>query len=74
MRIDYTFSSVLSTTAYLQHNSSTANTLLNLRLRWILRSDSDLYLVYNESEIDEFGLPTERHRELALKVSYRFFL
>ena len=74
LRIDYTFSSVLSTTAYLQHNSSTANTLLNLRLRWILRNDSDLYLVYNESEIDEFGLPTERHRELALKVSYRFFL
>ncbi len=74
LRLDYTFSPVLSTSAYLQHNSSTETTLLNLRLRWILHNDSDLFVVYNESEIDEIGLPVERHRELAVKVSYRFFL
>ena len=48
--------------------------MLNLRLRWILRNDSDLYFVYNETEIDQSGAPVEKHRELALKVSYRFFL
>ena len=74
LRLDYIFSSTLSASAFAQHNSSTETTLLNLRLRWILRNDSNLYLVYNETELDETGLPVERHRELALKVSYRFFL
>jgi hypothetical protein len=74
LRLDYTFSSTLSASGFLQHNSSTSTTLLNLRLRWILRNDSDLYFVYNESEVDEYNVPVVRNRELALKVSYRFFL
>ena len=43
-------------------------------LRWILRNDSDLYLVYDDSEVDETGLPVRRRRELAIKASWRFFL
>jgi len=74
LRLDYIFSSTLSASGFLQHNSSTDTTLLNLRLRWILHNDSDLYFVYNESEVDEFNSPIYRNRELALKVSYRFFL
>jgi len=74
LRLDYIFSSTLSASGFLQHNSSTDTTLLNLRLRWILRNDSDLYFVYNESEINELNVPVLRNRELALKVSYRFFL
>lgn len=74
LRLDYIFTSTLSASAFVQHNASTSTTMLNLRLRWILRNDSDLYLVYNESEVDETGVPVERHREVALKVSYRFFL
>ncbi len=74
LRLDYIFSSVLSASGFVQHNSSTETTLLNLRLRWILRNDSDFFFVYNESEFDEIGLPVQKHREVALKVSYRFFL
>jgi len=74
LRLDYIFSSTLSASGYVQHNSSTETTLLNLRLRWILRNDSDLFFVYNEGEVNQLGAPIVRNRELALKVSYRFFL
>ena len=74
LRLDAIFSSTLSASAFVQHNSSIDTTTLNLRLRWILRNDSDLYLVYNESEFGEPGQTIRRGRELALKVSYRFFL
>jgi hypothetical protein len=74
LRLDAIFSSTLSASAFVQHNSSIDTTTLNLRLRWILHNDSDLYLVYNESEFGEPEQPIRRGRELALKVSYRFFL
>lgn len=74
LRLDAIFSSTLSASAFVQHNSSIDTTTLNLRLRWILHNDSDLYLVYNESELGELEQPIRRGRELALKVSYRFFL
>jgi hypothetical protein len=74
LRLDYIFSSTLSASGYVQHDASTETTLLNLRLRWILRNDSDLYFVYNEGEVNQLGAPILRNRELALKVSYRFFL
>jgi hypothetical protein len=74
LRLDYIFSSTLSASGFVQHDSSTETTLLNLRLRWILKNDSDLYFVYNEGEVDQLGAPILRNRELALKVSYRFFL
>jgi hypothetical protein len=73
-RVDYTASSTLSASAYLQYNSSTATKVLNLRLRWILPHDSDLYLVYNDTRQDLLGAPELRGRELALKVNYRLFI
>lgn len=74
LRLDAIFSSNLSASAFVQHNSSTDITTLNLRLRWILHNDSDLYLVYNENEFGALDESVRRARELALKVSYRFFL
>jgi hypothetical protein len=74
LRVDTTFSSHLSASAFLQHDSSNDATLLNLRLRWILRNDSDLFLVYNDAEQGHGSLTPRRGRELALKVNYRFFL
>jgi hypothetical protein len=73
-RVDYTASSTLSASAYLQHNSSTGSNVLNLRMRWILPNDSDLYLVYNDTREDLLGAPALRSRELALKVNYRLFI
>ena len=73
-RLDYTHSSTVSASAFLQHNSSTGTTTVNLRLRWILPNDSDLFLVLdNRREEHELG-PTLRGRDAAIKASYRFFL
>ncbi len=74
LRLEYIVSSNLSASGFLQHDSSSASTILNLRLRWILHNDSDLYLVYNDSELEREGAAPTRGRELALKLSYRFFL
>jgi hypothetical protein len=74
LRLSYTHSATLSASAFLQYNSSTSASLLNLRLRWILPNDSDLFLVINERRDEEFGVPADRDREAAVKVAYRFFL
>jgi hypothetical protein len=74
LRVDYTHSSTLSASAFAQHNSSTGNTDLNLRLRKILRNDSDLFVVFNEREIEDELFGTLRERDFAVKISYRIFL
>ncbi len=74
LRLDYTHSATLSASAYLQHNSSNGSKVLNLRLRWILRNDSDLFLVYNDTREGFAGAPNLRTRELAVKMNYRLFI
>ncbi|MDD5562710.1 MAG: DUF5916 domain-containing protein [Thermoanaerobaculaceae bacterium] len=74
VRLDYIHSATLSASGYLQFNSSDATKVLNLRLRWILPNDSDLYLVYNDNRQDIAAAPALRNRELALKVNYRAFI
>jgi len=73
-RVEYIFSSTVSASAYLQHNSSTGTDVYNLRLRWILPNDSDLFLVLNERRSEPELGPVREGRDAALKVSYRFFL
>ena len=73
-RVEYIHSAVLSTSAYVQYNSSTGTTTVNLRLRWILPNDSDLFLVLNDRRDEEELGPALRGRDAAFKVSYRFFL
>lgn len=74
LRLDYTHSATLSASGYLQYNSSTATKILNLRMRWILPNDSDLYLVYNDTREDLLGALALRNRELAVKMNYRLFI
>jgi len=73
-RLDYIHSSTLSASAFAQHNSSTGETDLNLRLRKILRNDSDLFVVLNQREIEDELFGELRERDFAVKISYRFFL
>ncbi|MCP4898514.1 MAG: carbohydrate binding family 9 domain-containing protein [bacterium] len=73
-RLSYTHSSTLSASSYVQFNSSTGARTLNLRLRWILRNDSNLFLVYNDRDEEPVIGPSLQAREIALKVNYRFFL
>jgi hypothetical protein len=73
-RLDYIHSSTLSASSFVQYNSSTGETDLNLRLRKILRNDSDLFVVFNEREIEDEVFGRLRERDFAVKISYRFFL
>jgi hypothetical protein len=73
-RLEYIHSATVSASAYLQYNSSSGSTVVNLRLRWILPNDSDLFLVLNDRrDEDELG-PVRHGRDAAFKASYRFFL
>ncbi len=74
VRLDYIHSSTMSASGYMQYNSSNGTKVLNLRMRWILPNDSDLYLVYNDSREDFTGAPELRTRELAVKMNYRLFI
>ena len=74
VRLEYIHSATISASAYLQHNSSNGTTVVNLRLRWILPNDSDLFLVLNERRDEQELTQALRSRDAALKVSYRFFL
>ena len=74
VRLEYIHSATISASAYLQHNSSNGTTVVNLRLRWILPNDSDLFLVLNERRDEQELSQALRSRDAALKVSYRFFL
>ena len=73
-RLSYTHSSTVSASGFVQFNSSTGATTMNLRLRWILRNDSNLFLVFNDRDERPDVGPHLRGREIALKVNYRFFL
>jgi len=73
-RIGYTHSSTLSASAFVQYNSSTDTTVLNLRLRKILRNDSDLFIVFNQRQFEDNALGDLSERDAAVKISYRFFL
>ncbi len=74
VRLDYVHSATLSASGFLQYSSSNSAKVLNLRIRWILRNDSDLYLVYNDRRQDLAAAPSLRNREPALKVNYRLFI
>ncbi len=74
VRITYAHSANLSASAFGQYNSATGATVLNLRVRWILPRDSDLFFVYNERREEGASASPSRVRELAVKLNYRLFV
>ncbi|HUX06594.1 MAG TPA: DUF5916 domain-containing protein [Acidobacteriota bacterium] len=74
LRLEYTLNSYVSTSAFLQYNSSTGDATLNLRLRWIHSNDSDLFIVFNERRNNSLDRWELQGREALVKVNYRFFL
>ena len=73
IRLNYIYNSQISASSYLQYNSSTGSAVLNLRFHWILRNDSDLFIVFNERRINEDDVWTLSGRDSAVKVNYRIF-
>ena len=48
-RMNYNFSRKLLTSALVQLNSAARLSLINVRLRYIYRPNSDLFVIYNQS-------------------------
>ncbi len=69
-RLDFTFTSKLFFTSFVQYNNQIDNINLNLRFQWRFAPVSDLYIVYTENAFPEdFRL---KNRGLFVKVSYWF--
>ena len=73
LRVDYTFSPTLSLRTLSQYNSSSDQWSTSARLRYIYRSGSDIYIVYDEVRRDVNGIPIReefRDRRLILKATF----
>jgi hypothetical protein len=70
LRVGWAFSTRLAAHAYGQYNSLDRRFVGNLRLRFIYRPGSDLYLVFNEERRDPFERSALLGRGFAVKLSY----
>ena len=71
-RLIYSFSTQLSLMSLLQWNSDTDEVNANIRLHFIYRPGSDLFLVYNERRMVEGIASGIQDRTIALKINYLF--
>jgi hypothetical protein len=69
-KIDFTFTTKLFFTSFIQYNSQINNINLNLRFQWRFASVSDLFIVYAENAFP--GDLRMKDRGLFIKVSYWF--
>jgi hypothetical protein len=79
LRSSYSFSTELSLSGFVQHNSKADLTITNLRLRYNPKEGNDLYIVYNEDfnsnrKRELPNLPFSNSRALLLKYTYTFIL
>jgi len=71
-KLTYNFSTRLTLMSLLQWNSDTGEVNVNIRLNFIHRPGSDLFIVYNERRLVE-GLETGiLDRTIAVKFTYLF--
>jgi hypothetical protein len=75
VQLDYALSPKASLRTLTQYNSSNEQWSTSVRVRYIYRPGSDLYIVYDEVRRDLVGnpLPTEfRDQQLVVKMTYLF--
>jgi hypothetical protein len=70
LRLGWSFSTHLAVNALVQYNSLTKKLLTNLRLNFIHRPGSDLYVVFNEDRGDGISLRPVAYRGTAIKLTY----
>jgi hypothetical protein len=73
-RVTYTITPMLFVSGLVQYNSANSSVGTNLRLRWVYRPGSELFVVYNDGR-DTTGpgfLPHLQNRSLVLKVNRLF--
>ena len=71
-RIEFTFSTSLFWTTFLQYNTQYDNFNINSRIQWRFQPMSDLYIVYTDNYAVEFWGP--KNRALVVKLNYWFNL
>jgi len=69
-RLVYAFTTRLFVSAFVQHNSLDRKLVTNLRLNFIHRPGSDLFVVFNEDRGDGVTLRPVAHRGFAVKLTY----
>jgi hypothetical protein len=71
-RTDFTFTTKLFWTTFIQYNTQIENLGLNTRLQWRFKPVSDLFIVYTDNyDTVNFGV---KNRSLVVKLSYWFNL
>ena len=70
LRAVYAFTTRLFASALVQHNSLDRRLVTNLRLNFIHRPGSDLYVVFNEERGDGAPLRRVADRGFAVKLTY----
>lgn len=70
-RLDFTFTPDLRLNTIVQYNDDTEDLGLNVRLHWIYKPGSDLFVVYNENWMEgDLRQRLSTHRQIAVKFTY----
>jgi hypothetical protein len=71
LKLAYSFTPKISLEGLLQYDDRSESTAVNFRFAWLQSANAGLYLVYNELDVEEFGVDRNQ-REIILKYSYIF--
>lgn len=67
-KVEFSFSSALNFTTFMQYNTQSDNFNVNSRLQWRFAAMSDIYLVYNDNYgTENFGV---KNRGIVFKMNY----
>ena len=70
-RVDFTFTPNLRLNTIVQYNDDTEDLGVNVRLHWIYKPGSDLFVVYNENWMEgDLRQRLSTHRQIAVKFTY----
>ncbi len=70
-RVDFTFTPDLRLNTIVQYNDDTEDLGVNVRLHWIYKPGSDLFVVYNENWMEgDLRQRLSTHRQIAVKFTY----
>lgn len=73
-RLSYAFTPKISLEGLIQYDDRTDAVATNLRFAWLNSASSGLYLVYNESDMDDLLNRRQTSKEFIIKYSYIFDL
>jgi hypothetical protein len=70
LRLDFALSPRQTVRTLSQYNSLTRQLSTSVRYNFIYRPGSDIYVVYDELQVDQLGRPQVRNRQFVVKTTY----